>query len=482
MHFPLDGRGSLYAQLVRTLKDAVLGGRLASGMRFPPTRLLAQELGLSRNTVLAAYEQLRAEGFLQGQVGSGSYVATPVARTTPTRPLAGGKLGERITPPSDYAVRLRQFHDHSRIPGRAIPGMRYSFQYGFPYTNPMLASSWARALAHAAAYTRPGYPVSQGLPALRQTVCDYLAQRRGVLAAPEDVVIVMGTQQAIALTARVLLNPGDAVAIEDPQYFAISEVLQVQGARLLPVPVDNEGLRCDALPLQPPRLVCVTPSHQFPTGALMSLPRRLALLEYAHRHDCWIFEDDYDGEFRYDSRPHAALRSLDEDRRVIYVGSFSKVLFPALRLAYLVVPASLRRDFIAAKWVEDFGSPAIEQAALAHFMADGSFERHLRRTAKTLKQRRTVLLDGLRQHAGDHIDIADSHAGMHVVVWLRGRDAAQGEALIAHAASQGLGLYSIAPYYLQPPDRAGLLMGFGGLSVAEIQAATELFARCLREV
>ncbi|MGH8078823.1 MAG: PLP-dependent aminotransferase family protein, partial [Lysobacter sp.] len=366
-------------------------------------------------------------------------------------------------------------------PGRSIPGMRYSFQYGFPYTNPLLASSWARALAHAAEYTFPGYPATQGMPGLRQAVCDYLAQRRGVLAASEDVVIVMGTQQAIALTARVLLNPGDAVAIEDPQYFAISEVLQVHGARLLPVPVDGEGLRCDALPQQSPRLICVTPSHQFPTGALMSLPRRLALLEYARRHDCWIFEDDYDGEFRYDSQPHAALRSLDEDRRVIYVGSFSKVLFPALRMGYLVVPPSLRRDFVAAKWVEDFGSPAIEQSALAHFMADGSFERHLRRTAKTLKQRRTVLLDGLRRHAGEHIDIADSHAGMHLVVWLRGRDAAQGEALIAHAALQGLGLYSIAPYYLQPPDRAGLLMGFGGLSVAEIEAATELFGRCLRE-
>ncbi len=481
MHFPLDGCGSLYTQLVRALKDAVLGGRLASGTRFPPTRLLAQELGVSRNTVLAAYEQLRAEGFLQGQVGSGSYVAMPVARAPSTRTATASQSTDRIAPPSDYARRLRQFHDHARIPGRTIPGMRYSFQYGFPYTNPLLASSWARALAHAAAYTFPGYPTTQGVPELRQAVCDYLAQRRGVLAAPEDVVIVLGTQQAIALTARVLLDPGDAVAIEDPQYFAISEVLRVQGAQLLPVPVDDAGLRCEALPSEPPRLICVTPSHQFPTGALMSLPRRLALLEYANRHDCWVFEDDYDGEFRYDSNPHAALRSLDADRRVIYVGSFSKVLFPALRMGYLVVPPTLRDDFIAAKWVEDFGSPAIEQSALAHFIADGSFERHLRRTAKTLKQRRAVLLEGLREHAGEHIQIADSHAGMHLVVWLRDRSAAQGEALIAHAATLGLGLYSIAPYYLQPPDRAGLLMGFGGLSVAEIQAGTALFGRCLRE-
>ena len=216
------------------------------------------------------------------------------------------------------------------------------------------------------------------------------------------------------------------------------------------VPVDAQGLRCDLLPAQAPRLVCVTPSHQFPTGAVLSLSRRMALLDYAQRHGSWIFEDDYDGEFRYDSKPLAALRSLDGHGRVIYVGTFSKAMFPSLRMGYLLMPPSLRRDFVSAKWLEDFGSPAIEQSALAHFIADGGFERHLRRAAKTLKERRTALLSGLRACSRGRLEIADSNAGMHLVVWLRGRTRADGEALIAHAHERGLGLYAITPYYLDP--------------------------------
>jgi GntR family transcriptional regulator/MocR family aminotransferase len=477
MYLPLDGRGPLHGQLVRSLKDAVLGGRLPAGVRFPPTRLLAQQLGLSRNTVLAAYEQLRAEGFMQARVGSGSFVALPGSpvqmRSEPP---------QRIAAQSAYSRRLRRYHDHANIPGRRAPGTLHSFQYGVPFTNPLLTSAWARALSHAAAYTPPNYPTAQGLPVLRAAVCEYLSLRRGVQAAPEDVIIVAGTQQAISLTARVVLDEGEEVVIEDPQYFAVREALQIHGAKLVPVAVDGDGLRTDLLPERPPRLICVTPSHQFPTGALMSLPRRRALLDYAHRHDCWIFEDDYDGEFRYDAQPHAALCGLDDSRRVIYAGTFSKVLFPSLRLGYIVAPPGLRDDFVSAKWVDDFGSPGIEQAALAHFLADGGFERHLRRTAKTLKQRRDALLGALRRLAGDGVQIDDSHAGMHLVVWLRGRNAAEGEAFIAYAQGRGLGLYSIAPYYVHPLERAGLLFGYGALSVAEIEEAAKLFASCLQEM
>ncbi|WP_223620315.1 PLP-dependent aminotransferase family protein [Lysobacter sp. ESA13C] len=477
MYLPLDGRGPLHGQLVRSLKDAVMTGRLPSGLRFPPTRLLAQQLGVSRNTVLAAYEQLRAEGFMQARVGSGSYVAMPGA---PMQPRS--EPPQRVAPQSAYARRLRRYHDHAHMPGRRVPGALHSFQYGVPFTNPLLTSAWARALSHAAVYTQPHYPTAQGLPALRVAVCEYLSLRRGVHARPEDIVIVTGTQQAVSLTARVVLDEGDEVVIEEPQYFAVREALQIHGARLLPVPVDSEGLCTDRLPERPPRLICVTPSHQFPTGALMSLARRRALLDYACRHDCWIFEDDYDGEFRYDAQPHAALCGLDDSRRVIYTGTFSKVLFPSLRLGYIVAPPGLRDDLISAKWVDDFGSPAIEQAALAHFLADGGFERHLRRTAKTLKQRRDALLGSLRRLAGDAVDIDDSHAGMHLVVWLRGRNVAQGEAFIAFAQSRGLGLYSILPYYFEPPARAGLLLGFGAMSVAEIEEAARVFALCLSEM
>lgn len=474
MHLLLDGCGPLHAQLTRALKTAMVAGRVTQGSRLPPTRLLARELGVSRNTVMTAYEQLRAEGFVDGRTGSGSYAALPllaVAANDP-QPLTS-------QPQSNFSRRGRVVHDHARTLGRREDGVRYAFQYGLPLVNPALATAWARELAHAAAYTSPNYPFTQGLPALREAICDYLARRRGVKATPDDVLVVNGTQQAMALTARVLLNEGDQVVIEEPQYFAIRESLQIHGARLTGVPVDADGLRCDALPSRSPQLIYVTPSHQFPSGAVLSLSRRLELLQYARRNQSWIFEDDYDGEFRYGSKPLAALRSLDHDGRVIYVGTFSKTLFPALRLGYVVMPAALRQDFITAKWTQDFGTAPIEQAALANLMAKDGFERHLRRSSKILRERRAALLDGLRAISAGRLEIADSRAGMHLVAWLRDKNAADGEAMIAHGHRLGLGLHSIRPHYLEPPDRAGLLMGYGGMSVTEIQEALVLFSRCL---
>lgn len=476
VYLELDGNGSLHGQLTRALKAAMFGGSVYAGSRLPPTRALARELGVSRNTVLAAYEQLRAEGFLESRVGSGSYVMPPL-QTTVEQPASGP-----VEPQSAYARRAREFLDHDRLLRPRQPLPRYAFHYGTPSTNPALTSAWARELSRAAQYTPPNYPTAQGSPALREAVCDYLARRRGVHVVPDDVLIVGGTQQAMALTARALLDEGDEVAMEDPQYTAIRTVLKVHGARVVPVPVDAQGMCVDALPVRRPQLVCVTPSHQFPMGTVLSLPRRLALLDYARRHDCWIFEDDYDGEFRYDSKPLAALRSLDGDNRVVYIGTFSKTLFPSIRLGYMVVPPQLRGDFVAAKWLDDFGAPTVEQAALASFMADGGFERHLGRTAKTLKERRTALLDGLHRLAGDRLEIADSSAGMHLVAWLRGRNREQGDAFIAHARERGLWLASISQYYIEPPDRAGLLLGYATLSVAEIEQAVALFARCLDEM
>jgi GntR family transcriptional regulator/MocR family aminotransferase len=214
----------------------------------------------------------------------------------------------------------------------------------------------------------------------------------------------------------------------------------------------------------------------------MSLERRLALLEYARRHQAWIFEDDYDGEFRYDVQPLAALRALDQHGRVIYVGTFSKAMFPSLRLGYLVVPPGLRQDFVTAKWQDDFGSSAVEQAAMARFMAEGGFERHLRRSWKELRRRREALMQGLQRCSRGRMEVADSHAGMHLVAWIRQGGADACDALIERARRRGLGLYSIAPYYLDTPGRAGLLFGYCGLSVAEIVEALVVFERCLDEV
>lgn len=469
----LDGSGTLQSQLLRGLKSAIFDGGLARGARLPPTRELAQELGLSRNTVLAVYEQLRAEGFIAARVGAGSFVAAP-AQPPPAPPAP-----TTIAPPTAYARRVRACFDVNQQPGRAVPGARYALQYGVPMTYPGLADAWARAISHAAHYTRPAYGPVQGLPALRAAICDYLARRRGVRAAPEDVLVVAGTQQALALSARVLLEAGDGAVIEEPHYNAIRVGLQAHGAHVHAVPVDAEGLKVEALPNTNVRLACVTPSHQFPTGAVMSLRRRMALVEWASANDAWIWEDDYDGEFRHDGAPLTALHALDRDGRVLYVGSFSKTMFPALRLGYMVLPARLREDFVAAKWMADFGSPAIEQAALAQFIASGAFERHLRRTSLELRRRRVALVDGLRRCSRGRLELVDARAGMHLVVRLRGCRRADGDALVGLARAHGLALYPMAPYYLDPPDRAELLMGYAALTVAEIEGALGVFERCL---
>lgn len=474
MFLELDGLGPHYAQLTRAMKAAILDGRMAAGSRLPPTRVLARELELSRTTVLAAYEQLRAEGFIDARVGSGSYVATLQSGAALQPPA------QAVSAPSRYAERARQVQD--RRMAVLHRGLRYHMSYGEPAINPMLSSAWARELARAAAYMPTTCTESQGLFALRQQVCDYLARRRGMQTRPEQVLIVSGAQQAFSLTARVLLDEGDSVVLEEPHYFGAYQTLVAHGARVCGVRTDDDGLVCDELPAAAPSLVCVTPSHQFPTGAVMSLPRRLELLRYADAKQCWILEDDYDGEFRYDAHPLAALRSLDQADRVIYVGTFSKVLFGGLRLAYMVLPVALRDDFVTAKFLDDFSCPAFEQAALARYMENGGFERHLRVVRKELKVRRQELLDGLRQHAGERLEIVDSPAGMHVVAWLRDYDQARAEALLELAHTRGLGMYTMAAHYLQPPARQGLLLGYCGLSGGGLRDATRLLGACMDEI
>lgn len=475
MYLELDGQGPRYAQLIRALKGAILDRRYAPGTRLPASRSLARDLDISRNTVLAAYEQLQLEGFLLGRVGSGSYVAS-VAAPAPRKPAAS----DLVAPLSAFARRALANTDGRRIPGHQHRDLRYNLQYGVPLANPLLASAWRREIARAAEHSGLDYPDAQGLAALRMQVCDYLARRRGVPAETEDVLIVNGTQQAFSLAARVLLEAGDEVALEDPHYRGARQVLTTHGAHVRGCRVDADGLVPAALPRHA-RLAVVTPSHQFPTGALLSLARRVELLDWAARERAWLIEDDYDGEFRYGGRPLAALKSLDRDGRVIYIGSFSKALFPALRLGYMVLPAALREAFVAAKWLEDRGSNTLQQAALAHFMASGGFERHLRRAAVTLRARRSAMLEGLARHAGDALNVIDSNAGMHLTAWLAHANHGQCERLVAHARTRGLGLYTIAPYCIKPPPRPGLVLGYAGLPPADIEAALRLLGRCLRE-
>lgn len=474
MQLDLDGSGALYAQLARALKRSVLQGQLKAGARLPATRELAVELGVSRNTVVIAYDVLLAEQLAVTKRGSGTYVANVTGMHVARRPI------EAVPPQSRYAARLR------KLPPSAIKRfeapVRYDLRYGEPLLDMALVSAWRSELSRAAVRCHLTYPSPNGLRELREAVCDYVARRRGVVCTAADVVIVNGTQQAITLIARVLVNEGDTVAVEDPHYQFAVHALHALGAKLRAVKTDADGLDCEALPREGVRFVYVTPSHQFPSGVEMSLQRRLTLLRYAEQQRCWIVEDDYDGEFRYEPRSTPALRSLDVHDRVIYVGSFSKVLFPALRLGYLICPRSLREDIVGAKRFDDLGSAAIEQTAMASFMQGGGFDRHLRKAAIELRRRRSVLLAGLRQHCEKHIEVADSRAGMHVVGWLPGWPVTRTQSLVELAQQRGLGLHPIDPYYAKVPSRSGLLLGFAALSPAQLRAATLLLGECLETI
>lgn len=470
----LDGGGALYEQLARALKSAILGGQLRPGECLPSTRELAATLGLSRNTVLGAYEVLRADQMVTTFDRSRTRVAEGA------QPIdTGGRRA--ITPPqSRYAARLRKVGPSKLVSWKA--GLRYDLHYGEPLSDPHIFHAWRRRLAAAALAAGPRYPDTRGFLPLRRAIAGYLARRRGITCSEDDILIVGGTQQAITLAARVVLNEGDVVALEDPRYQYAEQNLRAHGAKIISIRVDANGLVTSALAKRRARMIYVTPSHQFPSGAMLSLKRRIELLQIATRQKSWILEDDYDSEFQYGRRPVAALRSLDVSGRVIYVGTFSKTLFPSLRLGYLVCPPGIRDDLFQAKRLDDLGSPVIEQAALAAFIQSRQFERYLRRSVVELERRRIVLMEGLQREAGERIEIVDSQAGVHLIVWFRDLTYAQVDQLINLGLERGLGLYPLHRHYRKPPKHPGLLLGFAGLSADSLQEACTLFGKCLKEL
>jgi GntR family transcriptional regulator/MocR family aminotransferase len=339
------------------------------------------------------------------------------------------------------------------------------------------AAAWRRCIGRAARRASPDYGPPQGSPALRAALAGYLARARGVRCTPEQIVIVSGSQQGVDLAARLLLEPGDAAAVEEPGYEGARHAFAAAAAVVHPVPVDDGGLDPAGLPAA--RLVLTTPSHQYPLGGVMSWTRRAALLAWASRTGAWVIEDDYDGEYRFDVRPAPPLKALDVDERVLYLGTFSKVMFPALRVGYLVLPPALVDAFARAKILADGGSPALEQEALADFVASGAFARHVRRSRMRNGQRRAALLDALRAHLGGRITVCGAAAGLHVVVWLRDVPARTAGPLARDAAAAGVGIYPITPYYTSPPPRAGFILGYSGLEPGEIRAGVARLARLL---
>ena len=474
----------MHRQLYNELREAVLCGRLPPGSRLPSTRALATELGVSRNTVMGAFDQLLAEGYLEGKVGSGTYVAEKL----PEELLQAHASMTRATPQAQPArtvlsARGAVLAKQSPIPPRQYrpprafrPGPGAVDQFPARVWMRLLAKRWRGPLREMLSYGSPA-----GYRPLREAIAAYVRASRAVRCDASQVVVVSGSQQGVDLAARLLLDPGDPVWLEDPGYMGARGALLGAGARLCPVPVDREGLMVEAGIAREPkaRMVYVTPSHQFPMGVTMSLARRLALLEWAGRTGAWVIEDDYDSEYRFAGRPIASLQGLDFNGRVIYLGTFSKVLFPSLRLGYLVLPPDLVQPFTAARALSDQHSPLIEQAVLADFINEGHFARHIRRMRALYSHRHAAFVEAAQKELAGVLEVHPQDAGMHLVGWLNeGVD----DAAASHAAwEQGVEAPPLSAYALEKQPRGGLLLGYTSMGTREMREGMRRLAAALRD-
>ncbi len=463
-------RTTASARIAAELRAQIAAGVLAPGAALPATRALAAERGLSRATVTTAYEQLQAEGYLDARQGARTRVAAGLAAMA--APAAPEARARPSVPLSGFAHRLAALEaPQGRQPGRLMADFRFGDLA--PADFPLLA--WKRALAAALDRRASwlGYGAPEGSAALRAALAAYLWRARGLRCAPGQIVVVNGSQQGLDLCARIALDPGAGAVVEDPGYAMARQVFRAAGARLLPVPVDHDGLRVAALPRDGARLAHVTPSHQFPLGGVMPAARRGALLAWARATGALVIEDDHDSEYRFDIAPIPPLAALEPAANVIYLGTVSKTLAPSLRLGYLVLAPGLVAVFAAAKRLADRHAPSLEQEALAELIASGAYERHLRRMRRRNAERRAALLGALTARLGDRVAVTGADAGLHLVAWFRDIPRA-GEAMLAEAArGTGVGLYPISPLYdpdggAERPDCAGMVMGFGGLEPGAI--------------
>ncbi len=437
-----------YQQIYAALRQKILTGQLAPRQRLPSTRALAQSLGVSRATATQSYDQLLSEGYLQTVVGSGTYVGDQLPEALlhapGTEPVPSESPSSLML--SAYGQRLAEV---AAGPGPE-PNTPISFRYGRPALDQVPLGIWRQLLSrHCRRANWLDYATDlMGYEPLRQAIATYLTQARAVQCHPNQILITNGTQQALSLATQLLVSPGDTVALEEPSYLSARRIFASQGAKLHPILVDGDGMDVDTLArlTDPIRLVYVTPSHQFPTGAVLSLPRRLALLAWAKRQGALILEDDYDSEYRYGGRPIPALQGLGSGQSVLYLGTFSKVLFPSLRIGYMVLPLALVPIFSRAKWLADRQVPTLEQAVLADFIAEGHLERHIRRMRSLYDQRRQAMVTALQTYFGARATILGENAGLHMMV--RFQTTIPDAELIVRAEQVGVGLISAAPQYL----------------------------------
>jgi GntR family transcriptional regulator/MocR family aminotransferase len=483
---PLDRQAAtpLFRQLYLQLKEAILSGGVAPSARLPATRELGRLLGLSRQTVLAAYEQLAAEGYLEGAVGKGTFVSASLpapgrsARVDSAAPSVAPlvrPLSARGEAMAAAMARVRHHDGPLRTFRTSMPGLDL---FPFEVWRKLEARHWRRRELPL------GYAAAAGHPPLRELLCAYLKASRGVRCAPEQIIVTAGSQQALYLLAQLLLAPGEGVWLESPGYQGALAPFAVAGARICPVPVDAEGMMVGYAAARFPdaRLAFATPSHQLPLGATMSLARRLELLRWAESRRAWIVEDDYDSEYRYTGPPLASLQSLDRKGCVIYVGTLSKVLFPGLRLGYIVAPPGLVEPLTRAKAVVDRHSPIVPQAVLADFIQEGHFARHIRRTRDAYGERRIAMLEALDRRMQGLLVCGPSDAGLDLCVGVANR-LEEGEA-VARALAAGVEVRPLS-YYANPeagPDCAvppGMLLGFSAFTPAQIRAGMARLERAL---
>lgn len=470
----LEGRHDLSGQIYRRLRAVILDGRLRAGQALPPTRELAVRLTVSRNTVSVAYDRLAAEGFVAGRVGAGTFVNGQLAVRPPADPAT-----------ADLPLRPRPVWDRLRVHADlSATEVEFDFRTGMPDARLFPYQTWRRLIANelrATAVRSGAYADPAGHPGLRAALARHVGVARAVQVEPANVLVTNGLQQAVDLVARVLLAPGDRVAMEEPGYPPPRMLFESLGARVDGVPVDGEGLVVEAIP-DDARLVYVTPSHQYPLGVRMSLRRRLALLGWARERDAVVLEDDYDSDFRYAGPPIETLHSLDRDGRVVYAGTLSKVMLPTLRLGFCVPPPSLHAALTAAKFTTDWHTALPSQAALARFVDEGMLARHIRRMRSVYRERYDLISAALATDLARWVEPIPSAAGLHLAVLLRSGSVAEGCQIVRRARLLGVGLTALSSYAVGDAPVAGLALGFGLLPAERIPAGLARLRRCLREV